>query len=127
MGVMTKGNVVIETDRPKLGSISMYVDGKVVSHNDDIHHFKKAIKPYEPLDGKRILMGGLGLGNDAIYCLDRGAYVTVIELVPDVVELFVYSHPRLRVMVGDFFALEANPDDWDLIINSVDSYDIREV
>jgi len=104
----------------------LLVDGAVVhSLPADFSYFKKWLMQFD-LVGKRVLMGGLGFGCDALHCVSQGAQsVTVVELVPEVIDLFE-PHPLINVVCADWNTYVIDYDMYDLVIYSIDDYKVLE-
>ncbi len=105
----------------------LYVHGIPVSWSKDVDFFKTRVLPNP---AGRILMLGLGLGNDVIWCLEHQIQrLVVVELVPDVIALFRSRHPdkvedpRLEIVCGSFpLCIDLDGADFDTIIYSIDDY-----
>lgn len=105
--------------------------GIPVSWKADVEFFKNKILP-EPKG--RILMLGLGLGNDVKWCLEHQIQrIVVVEIVPDVISMFKSRHPneykdsRLEIICGSFpECLCLNGGEFDTVIESIDNYTIGE-
>jgi len=108
-------------------SETLFVNGEKVSiYPAEVEYFKKHYCPN--VEGKRVLMAGLGLGYDMLYCLAQGASkVTVVEIEQGVIGLFFKRYlpfARMEVVCSDWFTYEYNEEDYDVIIYSIDKYEI---
>lgn len=95
----------------------LYVNGEPVSGVGDIKLFKQMF----PNPSGRVLMGGLGLGNDARYLVASPfvEHVTVYEIVPEVIDRYSFINNKLTIKQGDYFtAPKAN---YDLVINTIET------
>jgi len=106
------------------------VNGKVVSTSDEVNYFRKWAPP---LQGKRVLMGGLGFGNDAKHALAEGvAHITVLEKEQEIIDRFVRVNPlvfadyRLRVEQGDWYNRDRTRDHlFDYVMNTISDYKLE--
>jgi spermidine synthase len=107
----------------------LYWKGHQISAKTDVEFFKKWLP--EPTGS--ILMLGLGLGNDVLWCLEHSdvQHLDVIELRPEVVSLFLSQHSqaakdkRLTITVGRFPDCLAESKArllYDAVIYSIDDY-----
>jgi spermidine synthase len=102
-------------------------------HDSEIALAKRAVGRVH--DARSVLVGGLGLGytlRAALDCVSSEAQVSVVELVPELVEWNrrhlgaladqPLDDPRCRVVVGDVFdVIQRSPAAFDVILLDVDN------
>jgi spermidine synthase len=102
-------------------------------HDSEIALAERAIGRVD--DARSVLVGGLGLGytlRAALECVSAEAEVSVVELVPELVEWnrkhlgalneHPLGDPRCRVVVGDVFdTIKRSPAAFDVILLDVDN------
>lgn len=118
-----EGQFLIKVEGSRLMTSSLHVSEE-----------RLAFEALSRIQGKRVLIGGLGMGftlRSALDSLPEDSEVTVAELVEEVVEwnrlhLGKLAHhplrdPRVRVYLGDVAALFTEEESWDAILLDVDN------